>query len=182
MTEGDHEFYSKFHASLVKSNLLTRGSIRNELCDLTKRWKPIAWGEEAGQIRAGIGPFLEQRLRERRAYVARKSYPARGNKETRAQSIRGRIALDGLYLPTSAQVTASAALGSEPVARDDFGNAPPGAACTAPRGNSHAACHECEHDCASGGLCRPRPACRRAGRMGRFLPLRAVALSARAQR
>jgi len=53
------------------------------LCDLIKRWKPIAWGEEAGQIRAGIGPFLEQRLRERRAYVARKSFPARGNKETR---------------------------------------------------------------------------------------------------
>ena len=109
---------------------LWRGQTASEvwvevLCDLIKRWKPIAWGEEAGQIRAGIGPFLEQRLRERRAYVARKSFPARGNKETRAQSIRGRIALDGLYLPTSAQVTASVALGAEPVARGDFGNAPP---------------------------------------------------------
>ena len=95
------------------------------LCDLIKRWKPIAWGEEAGQIRAGIGPFLEQRLRERRAYVARKSFPARGNKETRAQSIRGRIALDGLYLPVSAQVTTSALLDAEPVVRGDFSNAPP---------------------------------------------------------
>jgi phage terminase large subunit-like protein len=95
------------------------------LCDLIKRWKPIAWGEEAGQIRAGIGPFLEQRLRERHAYVARKSFPARGNKETRAQSIRGRMALDGLYLPDSAQVTTGAVLGGEPVMRGDFGNAPP---------------------------------------------------------
>jgi hypothetical protein len=95
------------------------------LCDLIKRWKPIARGEEAGQIRAGIGPFLDQRLRERRAYVARKSFPARGNKETRAQSIRGRMALDGIYLPASAQVTAGAVLGAEPVVRGDFGNAPP---------------------------------------------------------
>src|SRR5262249_3402573 len=67
----------------------------------------------------------EQRLRERRAYVARKSFPARGNKETRAQSIRGRMALDGLYLPASAQVTVGAGLGGEPVVRGDFGNAPP---------------------------------------------------------
>jgi phage terminase large subunit-like protein len=95
------------------------------LCDLIKRWKPIAWAEETGQIRAGIDPFLEQRLRERRAYVARKAFPARGNKETRAQSIRGRVALDGLYLPASAQVTAGAVIGPEPVLRGDFTNAPP---------------------------------------------------------
>ncbi len=95
------------------------------LCDLIRRWKPIAWAEETGQIRAGIGPFLEQRLRERRAYVARRAFPARGNKETRAQSIRGRVALDGLYLPASAQVTAGAVIGPEPVLRGDFSNAPP---------------------------------------------------------
>jgi hypothetical protein len=57
--------------------------------------------------------------------VARKSFPARGNKETRAQSIRGRIALDGLYLPVSAQVTTGALLGEEPLVRGDFSNAPP---------------------------------------------------------
>ncbi len=95
------------------------------LCDLIRRWKPIAWAEETGQIRAGIGPFLEQRLRERRAYVARKVFPARGNKETRAQSVRGRVALDGLYLPASAQVTAGAVIGPEPVQRGDFAHAPP---------------------------------------------------------
>ena len=57
-----------------------------------------AWAEETGQIRAGIGPFLERRMRERQAYVARHAFPTRGDKSVRAQSIRGRLALDGLHL------------------------------------------------------------------------------------
>jgi hypothetical protein len=78
-------------------------------CDLVRRWKPIGWAEEAGQIRASIGPFLEQRMRERHAYVARKAFPARGDKTMRTHSIRGRMALDGLLLPISAQITAGIA-------------------------------------------------------------------------
>jgi predicted phage terminase large subunit-like protein len=69
-------------------------------CDLVHRWKPIAWAEESGQIRAGIGPFLERRIRERSAYVMRRQFPARDDKTVRAQSIIGRMALEGLYLPT----------------------------------------------------------------------------------
>jgi len=37
-----------------------------------------------------------------RAYVAREAFPTRGDKTIRAQSIRGRMALDGLYVPTNA--------------------------------------------------------------------------------
>ncbi len=66
-------------------------------CDLVLQWRPIGWAEEQGQIRAGIGPFLDRRSRERRAYVARTQFPTRGDKSVRAQSIRGRMALDGLY-------------------------------------------------------------------------------------
>lgn len=70
-------------------------------CDLVKEWKPIGWAEETGQIKGGVGPFLDQRARERKAYCARQQFPTRtGNKEIRAQSIRGRMALDGLYVPT----------------------------------------------------------------------------------
>lgn len=36
-------------------------------CDLVTKWKPIGWAEETGQIRAGIGPFLDKRSRERGA-------------------------------------------------------------------------------------------------------------------
>jgi predicted phage terminase large subunit-like protein len=68
-------------------------------CDLVIEWKPLGWAEEQGQIKAGIGPFLNRRQHERKAYCARQTFPTRGDKAVRAQSIRGRMALDGLYVP-----------------------------------------------------------------------------------
>jgi predicted phage terminase large subunit-like protein len=73
------------------------------LCDLVLRWRPIGWAEETGQIKAAIGPFLERRMRERSAYVTRDQFPTRGgDKSVRAQSIRARMSLEGLYVPTAA--------------------------------------------------------------------------------
>ena len=71
-------------------------------CDLAIKWKPMAWAEEQGQIRSGVGPFLDRRQRERKAYVTREQFPTRGDKAVRAQSIRGRMALEGLYVPVNA--------------------------------------------------------------------------------
>ena len=71
-------------------------------CDLVKEWKPIGWAEEHGQIKSGVGPFLERRMRERKAYVVREQFPTRGDKAVRAQSMRGRMALEGLYVPVNA--------------------------------------------------------------------------------
>ncbi len=71
-------------------------------CDLVLEWKPMGWAEESGQIKAGVGPFLEKRQRARRAFVVRDTFPTRGDKAVRAQSIRGRMALDGLYVPINA--------------------------------------------------------------------------------
>lgn len=71
-------------------------------CDLVKQWKPIAWGEEQGQIRSGVGPYIDRRQRETRAWCAREQFPTRGDKAVRAQSIRGRMALEGLYVPINA--------------------------------------------------------------------------------
>lgn len=71
-------------------------------CDLVAKWKPIGWAEETGQIKSGVGPFLTKRMRERRAFVAREQFPTRGDKAVRAQSIRGRMAMDGLYVPRDA--------------------------------------------------------------------------------
>ena len=65
-------------------------------------WKPIGWAEEKGQISAGIGPALDRRCRERQAYIYREQFPTRGDKAVRAQSIRGRMALEGLYVPIKA--------------------------------------------------------------------------------
>ena len=71
-------------------------------CDLVLKWKPLDWAEEQGQIKASVGPFLSRRQHERKAYVNREPFPTRGDKAVRAQSIRGRMALDGLYVPVTA--------------------------------------------------------------------------------
>lgn len=73
-----------------------------KFCDLVKRWKPLGWAEESGQINAGVGPFLVKRMRERNAFVARKQFPSKVKKAMRAQSIIGRMAMNGLYCPFGA--------------------------------------------------------------------------------
>lgn len=67
-------------------------------CDLVRKWKPIGWAEETGQIKSGVGPFLVKRMLETGSYVAREQFATRGDKSVRAQSIRGRMALSGLYI------------------------------------------------------------------------------------
>lgn len=71
-------------------------------CDAVLKWKPLEWAEETGQIKASLGPFIDRRQRERKAYVKRTQFPTRGDKSIRAQSIRGRMALEGLYVPVNA--------------------------------------------------------------------------------
>lgn len=72
-------------------------------CDLVIEHKPLGWAEEMGQIRSGVGPYIDRRQRERKAYVFREQFPTRGDKAIRAQSIRGRMALEGLYVPFNAK-------------------------------------------------------------------------------
>ena len=71
-------------------------------CDLVKRHRPIEWAEEQGQIKSGVGPFLDKVARERGAYCVRTQFPTRGDKAVRAQSIRGRMAMRGLRIPAFA--------------------------------------------------------------------------------
>jgi predicted phage terminase large subunit-like protein len=68
-------------------------------CDLVLKWKPMGWANESGQITSGIGPYLDKRARQRNAWVFRETFPTRGDKAVRAQSIRGMMALNGLYVP-----------------------------------------------------------------------------------
>jgi predicted phage terminase large subunit-like protein len=71
-------------------------------CDLVKQWRPIAWAEEQGQIISGVGPFIERRQRELKAYTAREQFVSRHDKAVRAQSIRGYMATMGLSIPRNA--------------------------------------------------------------------------------
>jgi predicted phage terminase large subunit-like protein len=70
--------------------------------DLVLQWKPVGWAEEKTQITSGVGPYIERRQRERQACRFRHQFPTRGDKAVRAQSIRGRMALEGLYVPANA--------------------------------------------------------------------------------
>jgi predicted phage terminase large subunit-like protein len=73
------------------------------LCDMIGRWKPNGWAFELGQIKSGVGPFLEKRARERKTYTLFENFPTRGDKAVRAQSIRGRVAMLGLQVPAGAK-------------------------------------------------------------------------------
>jgi len=57
-------------------------------CSLVKEWKPREWAEEQGQIKAGVGPFIERMQRERQAFVYRRTFPTRGDKAVRARKDR----------------------------------------------------------------------------------------------
>lgn len=92
-----------YEGKLWLLDLWRKQSASNEwidaFCDLVIKWKPIGWAEETGQIKAALGPFLDARQRARNAYVHREVFPTRGgDKAVRAQSIRGRMALDGLHV------------------------------------------------------------------------------------
>ena len=90
-------------------------------CDLVQQYRPLAWAEEQGQIKASVGPFLEKRMRERRVYVNRTQFPTRGDKAVRARSIQGRMALDGIYYQHTANYVAEflAEILSFPAAKHD---------------------------------------------------------------
>jgi predicted phage terminase large subunit-like protein len=69
-------------------------------CALSKQWKPNGWAFEQGQIKSGVGPFLEKRARETKTWTDMRNFPTRGDKAVRAQSMRGRMAMLGLHVPT----------------------------------------------------------------------------------
>jgi hypothetical protein len=56
------------------------------------------FGTHNGQIISGVGPFLKSRAIERHAYTVREQFVSRGDKAVRAQSMRGRMAMLGLYV------------------------------------------------------------------------------------
>lgn len=71
-------------------------------CAFVRKWQPIGWAEETGQIKSGVGPFLVKRMLETGSYTVREQFPTRGDKAVRAQAIRGRMAMQGLHVPADA--------------------------------------------------------------------------------
>jgi predicted phage terminase large subunit-like protein len=72
------------------------------LLDTVRDWKPMCVVTEAGGLKNAIGPFLNERMRQRHIYAQIETIPSRHAKEIRAQSIAGRMATRGLFLPSEA--------------------------------------------------------------------------------
>jgi predicted phage terminase large subunit-like protein len=75
----------------------------DQMLDMARLWKPISWAEETGQIKSSVGPFIDRRMMERKIPLYRQQFPTKHDKSVRAQAIRGRMALGGLYVPTKAR-------------------------------------------------------------------------------
>jgi len=71
-------------------------------CDLIKRYKPLKWAEEQGQILKSLGPFIDRRQRETKAYCAREQFTSAADKATRSRSFQARMAMGKVYFPTLA--------------------------------------------------------------------------------
>ena len=74
----------------------------DRMLDMAKLWKPICMGGRNRTDQGDVGPFLDRRMAERKIPIFRKQFPTKGDKSVRAQSIRGKLAMDGLYVPTKA--------------------------------------------------------------------------------
>ena len=70
--------------------------------DLVRKWKPLKWAEESGQIQKSLGPYISKRQREERAWCWRKQYPSHRDKTARAQPISGRMSEGMIYFPRNA--------------------------------------------------------------------------------
>jgi predicted phage terminase large subunit-like protein len=70
--------------------------------DMQARWRTLDWAEESGQIKASVGPFRDRRMYERNIPLFSRQFPTKHDKAVRAQSIRGRMAMSGLYVPMKA--------------------------------------------------------------------------------
>lgn len=69
------------------------------MLDMMERHKPLMWWAERGHISKSIGPFLRKRMQERGVYVAMDEVVPAKNKETRAQSIQGRMSMGMVRFP-----------------------------------------------------------------------------------
>lgn len=70
--------------------------------DIMRRHKPIFWWAEKGHISKSIGPFLRERMRQEKTYGAIIEMTPAKDKQTRARSIQGRMAMGMVRFPAFA--------------------------------------------------------------------------------
>lgn len=75
--------------------------------DLCKKWEPLQWAEESGQIIKSVGPFIVKRQTETKVYTYRKQYTSAADKPTRARAIQARMSMGKVYFPFGQDMTAT---------------------------------------------------------------------------
>lgn len=72
------------------------------MLSIIRRHRPLAWFAERGHIAKSIGPFLRRRMLEEGVYASVRDLPITADKQTRAQSIQGRMAMQKVRFPSFA--------------------------------------------------------------------------------
>ena len=75
------------------------------LMDFMAAHKPLQWAEESGVIAKSMGGLIEKRQKETKNYCYRMNLASVGDKSTRAQGIRGRMAAGKVFFPKDAHWT-----------------------------------------------------------------------------
>jgi predicted phage terminase large subunit-like protein len=86
---------------LWRERLKPKDWIENVI-DLMKKYKPSQWNEERGQILNSVGPFLTDRMGERKVYCYREQFTPSRDKTVRARAIQGRAQMGMIYIPKNA--------------------------------------------------------------------------------
>lgn len=73
------------------------------MLNLIKKRKPLFWFAEKGHITKSIGPFLRKRMQEEEVFTALFELQPVNDKQSRAQSIKGRMAAGRVHFPAFAQ-------------------------------------------------------------------------------
>jgi predicted phage terminase large subunit-like protein len=72
------------------------------MLNIMRARKPVYWWAERGHITKSIGPFLRKRMQEEQVYCAIIEVTPIADKQSRAQSIQGRMAMGKVFFPAYA--------------------------------------------------------------------------------
>ena len=90
----------------VLPNVWWRGedayAVVEAMLNLIRQHKPLFWWAERGVISKSLGPFLRKRMQEEQTYASIIEITPVVDKQTRAQSIQGRMAMGKVFFPETA--------------------------------------------------------------------------------
>ena len=74
-------------------------TVVNRMVALMEVYNPLFWWAEKGHISKSIGPFLRKRMLEKRVFCSIEEITPVADKQTRAQSMQGRMAMNKVVFP-----------------------------------------------------------------------------------